>query len=649
MIDWFTPRNERGIPGTHNPLMSKTYQSADALVDALIGALGKTIVLGLPVGIGKALHIADALYERAAADSSLSLTIFTGLTLTAPRGRNTLESRFIEPFAARHYAGWPMPQYAAAIERQELPDNIRVREFYLRPGAYLGNPLVQQNYTSINYSQVVDELLELGVNVIAQLIAVDRDKPGRYSLSSNPEITLDLLPEFAAMRQRGQAVAMVGQVSRNLPYMCGAAEIDAAQFDFVLDNEALDFPLFGLPNRRVTPADYATAMHVASLVADGGTLQLGIGSLSDAVAHCLRLRHESPKLFSALLALLPGGSKSSHRGTLPVEAGPFKQGLYASSELLSDALFSLLRCGILHRGAGGDDDALIHAGFFIGSKTFYDELRCLPAAERRRIRMAPISFVNTLHGDEQAKRQQRRHARFVNETMMATLLGAAVSDSLADGRVVSGVGGQFDFVSMAQALKGAHSILMLRARRLHNGVATSNIRWAYGNATVPRHHRDIFVSEYGIAATRGRSDRDVIEAMLNIADAEFQAELAAAAIKARKVPAGFRLAADARHNTPQVLDEIFGREEFRPHFPPYPLGTDFTDAEQELVVALEWLEERMATTTSKARTLIAALRNSKSAAADPAIVRIGLAEARKITDRLLRRLVAHALQQTRRQ
>ena len=109
--------------------------------------------------------------------------------------------------------------------------------------------------------------------------------------------------------------------------------------------------------------------------------------------------------------------------------------------------------------------------------------------------------------------------------MMATALGAAVSDALEDGRVVSGVGGQYNFVALAQALDGARSILMLRATRIEGGRARSNIRWAYGHTTIPRHLRDIFITEYGIADLRGKTDRECVLAMLAIADARYTTSL----------------------------------------------------------------------------------------------------------------------------
>ena len=625
--------------------MSQVYQSVTELADALIASLGKTVVVGLPIGVGKAVHVADALFERALSDPSISLTIFTGLTLATPRSRSDLEARFIDPLVERLYTDWPTPAYVQAMSDNNLPSNIQVREFYLRPGAYLGNDIAQQSYASINYSHVVDALMELGVNVIVQLVASRQASPGKYSLSSNPDITLDLLPRLEARRKLGQAVAMVGQVNSNLPYMFGDAELDAERFDFILDGDEYQFPLFGLPNKRVAPSDYATGMHVASLIPDGGTLQLGIGSLSDAVAHCLRLRHEWPDIFSDVLERLPGGTRSARRTVLPIESAPFKEGLYASTELLSDALLALFQKGVIKRPADDDDKTLIHAGFFVGSNAFYESLRQLPPERRQLIKMTPISFVNTLFGDEVRKRRQRRRSRFINETMMATLLGAAISDALDDGRIVSGVGGQFDFVSMAHSLEGAHSILMLRASRVNKGVTQSNVRWAYEHATVPRHHRDIYVSEYGIAATRGKTDSQVIDAMLQIADSAFQPELLALAKSARKLTADYRLPIGAR-NSPQELQSIFDRPELQPYFPEYPLGTDLTTTEQELVPALQWLQTNMARTSSKFRVMMQALTRGGSSTNSAAIERLGLDQASGIGQRVTRRLINYALSRT---
>src|SRR4029079_1464675 len=162
----------------------------------------------------------------------------------------------------------------------------------------------------------------------------------------------------------------------------------------------------------------------------------------------------------------------------------------------------------------------------------------MPPEQIARIQMMPVSFTNQLYGDEDTKRRARIDARFVNNAMMATLMGSAVSDGLEDGQVVSGVGGQYNFVAQAFALAGARSILALEATR-QAATALSNIHWNYGHVTIPRHLRDIVVTEYGVADTRGKSDAEVIAAMLAVTDSRFQAELMRQAKDAGKLPKHF--------------------------------------------------------------------------------------------------------------
>ena len=625
--------------------MATIFKSADELARKIVEQVGPEIVLGLPIGIGKATHIANALFDLAADDPSLSLTIFTGLTLEVPVPGSDIEKRFLGPMLERLYPDWPAPRYAQAIRDGTIPENIEVHEFYLRPGAYLGDSFVQQRYANINYSQVAGELERLGVNVLAQLVAVSPNRPGRYSLGSNPEVTLDLVPWFEERQAKGLPALLVGQVNRNMPYMLGGADINAETIDFVLDSDATEHKLFGLPNRKVVDGDYATAMHVASLVRDGGTIQVGIGSLSDAVAHCLKLRHSNPDLFAEILDKLPGGPSTARRQRLPVETERFSKGLYASTELLSDALYSLFEADIVKRPADPETDVVMHAGFFIGSSALYEGLRSMPPERRRLIDMTRISFVNTLFGDEHRKRRQRRDARFINETMMVTLLGAAVSDALNEGRVVSGVGRQFDFVSMAQALDDAMSILMCRARREHDGKVSSNIRWEYEHTTVPRHYRDVYVTEYGVAATRGLSDRDIVDSVLHVADAAFHDRLIRTAHEAGKLEAGYAMAPDARQNTPAAIAAVF--DQYRAHFPPYPLGSALTPDEKALVDALGWLQTATETKRGKIRCVLRALTRPVEERHSSALARMGLTHPEGIGQKITARLLSLALTRTK--
>lgn len=146
------------------------------------------------------------------------------------------------------------------------------------------------------------------------------------------------------------------------------------------------------------------------------------------------------------------------------------------------------------------------------------------------------------------------------------------SDGLEDGSVVSGVGGQYNFLAQAFALPDARSIMTLPATR-GGAKPESNIRYAYGHTTIPRHLRDIVVTEYGVANLRGASDHAVVERMLGIADARFQAQLLAQARKAGKVDDGCRYSESWARNTPQHLDASL--KDASDLLPSFPFGSDF--------------------------------------------------------------------------
>src|SRR6202162_2965137 len=111
-----------------------TFDDAARLADALVERIGKTIVLALPLGLGKANHIANALYAKAVADRSIRLTIFTALTLEPPRAKSELERRFLDPIAQRLFAGYPPLDYVAAIHNNRVPPNIVINEFFFVAG-----------------------------------------------------------------------------------------------------------------------------------------------------------------------------------------------------------------------------------------------------------------------------------------------------------------------------------------------------------------------------------------------------------------------------------------------------------------------------------------------------------------------------------
>jgi Acetyl-CoA hydrolase/transferase C-terminal domain len=174
--------------------------------------------------------------------------------------------------------------------------------------------------------------------------------------------------------------------------------------------------------------------------------------------------------------------------------------------------------------------------------------------------------------------------------MMATLLGAIVSDALENGQVVSGVGGQYNFIAQGFALQDARSIIIVRATRTANGRTDSNIRWQYGHTTIPRHLRDIVVTEYGVADLRGKTDRDVIAAMLAVADSRFQDELLRQAKDAGKIEKRFELPLAWRDNSPERIERALTGARADGLLAPFPFETDFTQIEQRLLPALQLLK-----------------------------------------------------------
>src|SRR6478735_5669846 len=117
--------------------MPQHHKSADSVADAIIREVGPNIVLGLPLGLGKANHIANALFARATADRSIKLTIFTALTLEKPKASNELERRFLAPVIERLFGDWPELAYARALRSGTLPDNIEINEFFFLAGRWL--------------------------------------------------------------------------------------------------------------------------------------------------------------------------------------------------------------------------------------------------------------------------------------------------------------------------------------------------------------------------------------------------------------------------------------------------------------------------------------------------------------------------------
>ena len=639
--------------------MVQSY-SIERAVDDVLARLPTHIHLGLPLGLGKANRFVNALYQRIKLLPERRLTIYTALSLGRPPLGDGLQRLFLEPFVERVFGDYIELDYLADLHRNSLPDNIVVEQFFMQPGSLLNSPPAQQDYVSSNYSHAARDINAGGLNLVAQLVARNPQDARRLSLSCNPDITLDLLPMIAKRRAEGETILMLGQVHSDLPYMPGDSELDVDDFDLLIDEDERT-TLFSTPNMPVTLQDHFIGLHASTLIRDGGTLQIGIGSMGDALSAALLARQGNNDDYRALLNeidITPWHTLIEQQGGVE----PFARGLYGCSEMFVHGLMVLADAGIVRRkvypdaerqaqaNAGTLDESLqsdgvsIHGGFILGPQDFYQRLRDLPLSKRREFNMTAISYINELYGQEDLKRLQRRDARFVNSAFTATLLGAAVADQLEDGRVLSGVGGQYNFVAQGHALHDARSVIMLRSWRESGGDVSSNIVWEYGHCTIPRHLRDIVVTEYGIADLRGKTDRKVIEALLNITDSRFQTELIAQAQQIGKLPKDFCLDPRFADNSPQRLQAIAARHSHL--FPEYPLGSDFSVQEQDLLRALNWLKSKFKLT--QIYQLGKATLDAPSPQAFPEhLERMHLAEPDGLREELYQRLLLAGLHATR--
>ena len=580
--------------------------SIEQAVDEVLARLPAHIHLGMPLGLGKPNRFVNALYQRIAQLPERQLTVYTALSLGRPPLGDGLQRRFLEPFIERVFGDYPELDFLADLRKDQLPANIHIQQFFMQPGSLLHSASAQQDYVSSNYSHAARDINAAGLNLVAQLVAQDPQHPGRLSLSCNPDITLDLLPMIAKRRAAGETILMLGQVHSDLPYMPGDSEVDRQTFDWLIDEEERS-TLFSTPNMPVGFQDHFIGLHASTLVRDGGTLQIGIGSMGDALTAALLARQADNEQYRTLLTDLDAhywAPLISREGGVE----PFAKGLYGCSEMFVNGLLALSDAGIVRRkvypsialqqqaNAGTLDETVaqggvsIHGGFFLGPRSFYQRLRDLPRDQLGEFNMTAISYINELYGQEQLKRLQRQDARFINSAFTMTLMGAGVADQLEDGRVLSGVGGQYNFVAQGHALEGARSILILRSCRESGGDISSNIVWQYGHCTIPRHLRDIVITEYGIADLRGQTDAKVIELLLNISDSRFQPGLIEQAQKAGKLAKDFRLQERFTDNTPQRLQAIAARHPQL--FPEYPLGSDFSSEERDLLRALNWLKSK---------------------------------------------------------
>lgn len=615
-------------------------------VEKLLSHFPLNLRLAAPLGIGKPNEFLNLLYDKFKESSHRHLTIYTALSLNPPSTKSLLGKRFLNPFKKRYWGSdYPDLEYAKDSRAERLPSNVTVHEFYLLAGSSLYATGLQRNYQSINYTHVAKSVLSKGLDVAVQLVAKDPET-GRYSLSSNPDVSLDIAD---LSKKQNKSIFLVGVVHPDLPFLGGDTVVPSDFFDMIVEDPKTQHKIFATPSQIISDADHAIGFYASQMIVDGGTLQIGIGSLSDAIVSSLLLRQKQPDLYQSICEQAKKHSPCDD--SLQLQHSCFQKGIYGLSEMVSDGYMHLHRAGILKRHVTDEftgTPTYLHGAFYLGSRSFYDWLKSLKGNDFTGLNMTRVSRINDLYdANENVLREQRQHPRFLNTCMQVSLLGGVASETLENGRVISGVGGQYNFVAMSHELDNSRSILMLRSTRESKGKRISNIVWSLANQTIPRHLRDVVITEYGIADLKGKTDEETICALLNIADSQFQNELLEIAKKNGKVDSKYEIPVIYQNNTPQKVQSLLATGKSQGAFHPFALGSDFTKEEQNLAIALEKLQalmsdQRLSAKWTQLQWLIKGwLQSTKSF--EPELERMELAKTKSFKEKIMRCFLLAAL------
>ncbi|MCU1413588.1 MAG: Acyl-CoA hydrolase [Microbacteriaceae bacterium] len=317
------------------------------------------------------------------------------------------------------------------------------------------------NVLPINYVDVAKQLRSRNAHGLVLLIQVaPADADGNHSFGAAVEYAAELIDD---------ARLVIAEINDRVPVVRGAS-VHTSKIDASIETSR---ELREIQSGEVTDVHRAIAAHIVPMIADGATLQLGIGGVPSAVASQL----------------------GEHRRHLRVHSG-----------LVGDWLLDLEASGAL------DPAAPIVVGGAAGSAALYDflstdprvELRIIPELTRVDI-TAPInSFVA------------------LNSAVQVDLSGQ-INAEVAGDRYLGGVGGQVDFLRGGQLSHGGLSIVALQA----TAGARSRIvrRLDQGVVTTARSGVDTVVTEFGVADLRGLGLRERADALAGIAAPEFRKEL----------------------------------------------------------------------------------------------------------------------------
>lgn len=281
------------------------------------------------------------------------------------------------------------------------------------------------------------------------------------------------------------AKLVLAQVNDQVPVVYGESYVHVSEIDWFVE-ASQPLPELGLP--RIGELEETIGRNCATLIEDGSTLQIGIGAIPDAVLHSLK----------------------------------DKKNLGIHSEMISDGVVELYEAGVITGSEKSLDKGKMIVTFLMGTKRLYDFANRNPMLE-----IKPVDYVNHPCIVAQCNKMVS-----INACLAVDFMGQVVSDSIGT-RQFSGVGGQVDFVrgaAMSYDGKGKAIIAMPSVAKKKDGSLISKITpyIEQGAAvTTSRQDVDYIVTEYGIAALKGKSLKQRARALINIAHPDFREELIA--------------------------------------------------------------------------------------------------------------------------
>ena len=279
------------------------------------------------------------------------------------------------------------------------------------------------------------------------------------------------------------AKVIIAEVNEQMPRTLGDAFIHISRLKHIVP---VNYPIPELHMAEEGQSDIVEqiAGHIAELIPDGATMQLGIGAIPDAVLKYLYN----------------------------------KKDLGIHTELFSDGVIDLVNAGVLTNSRKSLHPGKIVAGFLMGSKRLYEWVDDNPMIEMHRTEYVNDPFVIA----------QNERMVAINSAIEVDLTGQVCADSIGP-KLYSGVGGQLDFVYGASRAKDGVPIIALPSTNtMRDGTVISKIvsmlKQGAGVVT-SRNHVRFVVTEYGVAELYGKTIRQRAQALINVAHPQFREEM----------------------------------------------------------------------------------------------------------------------------